>query len=206
MAVGALAVLHDLVEIALQRVRQFVDLGAQLCRRACTPLSASCNSSISSAESAEKLLTKLSGFLISCAMPAVSWPSEASFSRLDQAVLRGAQILQRFRQFARARLNALEQPHVLDRDRRLVGEGRDQLDLLVGEWPHFRARQGQDADRDALAQHRDAENRAEIAQSLRLDQRIFRIGLYVGDMNHPAFEQRAPGRRASFGSIGISLT
>ena len=27
-----------------------------------------------------KLLTKLSGFLISCAMPAVSWPSEASFS------------------------------------------------------------------------------------------------------------------------------
>src|SRR5258707_490351 len=31
-------------------------------------------------ETAEKLLTKLSGFLISCAMPAVSWPSEASFS------------------------------------------------------------------------------------------------------------------------------
>ena len=27
----------------------------------------------------EKLLTKLSGFLISCAMPAVSWPSEAIF-------------------------------------------------------------------------------------------------------------------------------
>jgi len=31
-------------------------------------------------DSAEKLLTKLSGFLISCAIPAVSWPSEASFS------------------------------------------------------------------------------------------------------------------------------
>ena len=34
----------------------------------------------SSRDSAEKLLMKLSGFLISWAMPAVSWPSEASFS------------------------------------------------------------------------------------------------------------------------------
>ena len=40
----------------------------------------SCNSSISSAETPEKLLTKLSGFLISCAMPAVNCPSDASFS------------------------------------------------------------------------------------------------------------------------------
>ena len=43
---------------------------------------------------------------------------------LDQAVLRGAQVLQRLRQFARAGLNAFEQAHVLDRNRRLVGEGR----------------------------------------------------------------------------------
>ena len=35
---------------------------------------------MSSTETAEKLLTKLSGFLISWAIPAVSWPSEASFS------------------------------------------------------------------------------------------------------------------------------
>jgi hypothetical protein len=41
---------------------------------------ASCNSSINSAETPEKLLTKLRGFLISCAMPAVNWPSDASFS------------------------------------------------------------------------------------------------------------------------------
>ena len=46
----------------------------------CMPFRASCNSSMSSAETAEKLLTKLSGFLISWAMPAVSWPREASFS------------------------------------------------------------------------------------------------------------------------------
>ena len=41
---------------------------------------ASCSSSSRSTDRSEKLLTKLSGFLISCAMPAVSWPSEAIFS------------------------------------------------------------------------------------------------------------------------------
>ena len=30
--------------------------------------------------------------------------------------------------------SALEQPHVLDGDHCLVGEGGDQLDLLFGEW------------------------------------------------------------------------
>ena len=42
-------------------------------------------------------------------------------------------LLQRLGQLARARLHLVEQPHVLDRDHRLVGEGGHQLDLLVGE-------------------------------------------------------------------------
>ena len=33
-------------------------------------------------------------------------------------------------------LNLFEQPHVLDRDHRLIGEGLDQLDLLVGKRPY----------------------------------------------------------------------
>ena len=45
-------------------------------------------------------------------------------------------LLQCLGELARALLHLVEQPHVLDRDHRLVGEGRDQLDLLVGEWPH----------------------------------------------------------------------
>src|SRR5512139_1868689 len=63
--IGALAMLHDLVEIALKHIGNLADLSSQLaiaCR----------SSSISSTDTAEKLLTKLSGFLISCAMPAVS--------------------------------------------------------------------------------------------------------------------------------------
>ena len=33
-------------------------------------------------------------------------------------------------------LHLVEQPHVLDRDHRLVGKGGDQFDLLVSERPH----------------------------------------------------------------------
>ena len=44
--------------------------------------SASRNSSMSSTLTAEKLLTKFSGFLISCAMPAVSCPEPGELFRL----------------------------------------------------------------------------------------------------------------------------
>src|SRR6516162_1493886 len=97
------------------------------------PLRASCNSSISSTDTPEKLLTKLSGFLISWAIPAVNWPSEASFcvwTSRSCAVLKSCQL-------ARALLFSLEQTHVLDRDRRLIRVRGDQLDLFVSEWLHF---------------------------------------------------------------------
>ena len=48
--------------------------------------------------------------------------------------LRGCRLLlQQFGEFARALLLGFEQADVLDRDHRLVGEGLDQLDLLVCE-------------------------------------------------------------------------
>src|SRR5262249_25773000 len=43
-------------------------------------------------------------------------------------------------------LDFVEQPHVLDRDRRLVSESRYQVDLLVGERTHLGTRQCQNAD------------------------------------------------------------
>ena len=69
--IGAFAVLHDFVEVALQRIGNLADLCSQLAVEV-RPVNACRNSSMSSTETAEKLLTKLSGFLISCAMPAVS--------------------------------------------------------------------------------------------------------------------------------------
>ena len=54
-----------------------------------------------------------------------------------QHIARRGLILERLRQLARARLHLLEQPRVLDGDHGLVGEGLQQLDLLVGERLHF---------------------------------------------------------------------
>ena len=48
-------------------------------------------------------------------------------------------MLQGLTQFLVAFLQFLEQPHVLDGDHCLVGEGFKKLNLLVREWTHFLA-------------------------------------------------------------------
>ena len=64
-------------------------------------------------------------------------------------------LLQGFAEFAGAFLLRLEQPHVLDRDGRLVGEGGGKLDLLVGERAHLGASYDNDANGLACADKRD---------------------------------------------------
>ena len=56
-------------------------------------------------------------------------------------------ISQRLREIARLGLHLVEQPHILDGDHGLVGEGRDQFDLLVGEGLDRLACQEQHPDR-----------------------------------------------------------
>ena len=147
--VGALAVLHDLFEIALQRVRDLADFPARLIVEVHAAKRFS-NSSISSTETDEKLLTKLSGFLISWAMPAVSWPSEASFSvctRRSCAVRRSSSDLVS----SLRTLSALPRTAARSRLRYgLVGEGSDKRNLLAGEGPHGLAHQNHNADRCCL--------------------------------------------------------
>ena len=88
-------------------------------------------------------------------------------------------------------LDFIEQAHVFDGNRRLIGKGLNQLDLFVGERVHLRARQRQDADRHALAQHRHGEYGAKMTEPLRVGKAIVRVGQHVGDMDEFAFEQRA---------------
>ena len=59
-----------------------------------------------------------------------------------------------------ASLRLVEQAHVLDRDRRLVGERLHQRDLLVGERPRLHAPQRDRADRVAFAHQRHRQDRA----------------------------------------------
>ena len=68
------------------------------------------------------------------------------------------------------------------------------------------ARQSQNADRNALAQHGHAEHGAKAAQSLGFRPRVVRVGQHVGDMNDLAFEQSAPENRPRSGLTGTFLT
>ena len=58
--------------------------------------------------------------------------SPGELEMMPEDLRRRRLLLQRLGQLACARLHLVEQPHVLDRDHRLVGEGLDQLDLLFG--------------------------------------------------------------------------
>ena len=119
------------------------------------------------------------------------------FLGLDQAVLRSAQFFQRARKLSRAGPKLLEQPYVLDGDRRLVGKGSDQFDLLVGERPHLGAGQREYADRHTIAHHRHAQHGAEFTDPLRLGESIVGIRHYVRNMDDDPLEQGASDRVAA---------
>jgi hypothetical protein len=88
-------------------------------------------------------------------------------------------------------LHVVEQPHVLDGDHRLVGEGRHQGDLTFGERFDDAARQHQDADGNALAQHRHAEDGSRLAELRQFGQREFGIGRDIRNLDRRASEHDA---------------
>jgi hypothetical protein len=71
---------------------------------------------------------------------------------LNQAILRGAQVVEGSREFFRSSLNFVEQADVLDGDHGLVRKGRDQFNLLVSKRPHGSAHQYECSARIAFAQ------------------------------------------------------
>ena len=93
-------------------------------------------------------------------------------------------LLERLGQLRSPRLDLVEQPHVLDRDHRLVGEGGDELDLLVGERLDDQARDQQDADRRALVSEAGTPSMVRYAAPLLgLARRIFGIGEHIRDVD-----------------------
>src|SRR5215813_4974088 len=69
-----------------------------------------------------------------------------------------SQLFNRACELARARLHLVEQPHVLDRDRRLACESCQQCNLLVREWPHLGATNHENANGLVLPQQGSGEN------------------------------------------------
>src|SRR6516164_10964986 len=93
-------------------------------------------------------------------------------------------------------LNFIEQSHVLDGYARLVGEGRHQVDLLVGEGANDLAHQDDSANRMVFAQERYAEDCAKPDLLLHFPISIFRISQDIGDLDRFAFEYRSPDNAA----------
>src|SRR6516164_7294637 len=67
-------------------------------------------------------------------------------------------VLACFGKLAALVLDLVEQPYILDRNRRLVGESLDQRDLLVGEWLDLRLEERDDAFWNSFAEHRDSKH------------------------------------------------
>src|SRR5215470_9522371 len=67
------------------------------------------------------------------------------------------QLAHRLRQLARAGLQFLKQPHVLDGDDRLASESFEQSNVSVRKWTHFHASEVDSANRRSLSDHRRAE-------------------------------------------------
>ena len=108
----------------------------------------------------------------------------------------GGLLLQRLLQVIGARLNLVEQPHVLDGDQRLIRKGRNQIDLPFVERLHDASRQNNDADRNAIAQQRDAQHRA-IAPVTRHAQSVIAVRPYIQNVNRPALQRDATHHRAA---------
>ena len=108
-------------------------------------------------------------------------------------------LLQRFLEVARLRLHLVEQARVLDRDDGLVGEGLDELDLLVVERAEPRCasrRARRSARRRASSECRD---RCGVRRLSAFARPVFGVGLDVLHVNGSAFQHSPPADRAPLG-------
>ena len=106
-------------------------------------------------------------------------------------------LLQRFGQVAVARLQLVEQPRVLDRDHRLVGEGLEHGDLSFGEHRRFGASDGDRSNRAAVAEHRHGKDAAKPGRLSQALQAIFGILANIRNVDDGSGENGAGGRTAA---------
>jgi hypothetical protein len=102
----------------------------------------------------------------------------------------GGLLLQRFGKLARACLLGLKQPHVLDRDRGLVGKGLQQVNVPLGEATGLTSGNDDCSNWSVITEHRDREN-ASPPTSNRDFARVLRISRHVLDLRDRAREDRS---------------
>ena len=116
----------------------------------------------------------------------------------------GGLLLQGLGHLPVARLELLEQPRVLDGDRRLVGKGLQERDLPIGERPHLEPVGEEHTEQLAGAEHGDGEDGPE---RLHLSRAIRVLGVVLGvvDVDAAPLESRARRRATPSRGDGILL-
>ena len=158
--IGALAVLHHLVEIALQAcsISSSISL-ARRCRRSrrsqrlaqlVDQLDRERREIVDEVQRVLDLVRDAGGQLA----------ERGELLGLDQTVLRGSELLERFRQFPGAGLDVLEQARVLDREHGLSGEGLEEVDRRARKRARLLAADHQRADDPAGSQQWNDQERA----------------------------------------------
>src|SRR5262249_40828506 len=87
---------------------------------------------------------------------------------------------------------------------RLVGEGSDELNLLVSEWAHRISSQRDGPNRHSFPQEWDSKKRAKAARLQGSRIRVFRIDQNVGNMDDFAIKQDTPRHRCSVDSSWVT--
>src|SRR4029453_19305081 len=96
-----------------------------------------------------------------------------------------------------AYLHFLEQAHVLDRDRRLVGEGVEQGHLPIGERAHISAPDDNRPGRFAHTEQRSGQDRT-VTEALGADTALavlVGLGLHIRDVDRASVKDGSPGWR-----------
>jgi hypothetical protein len=112
-------------------------------------------------------------------------------------------LLQRSGQLAGARLLGIEQPRVLDGDRRLVGEGLQEIDLFFREQPCLSAGDCDRPDRNALAQDGHAYCTAIPGDGSHITKPVLQIRFDIGDLRDAPLKYRASRHAFATGQRGI---
>jgi hypothetical protein len=97
-------------------------------------------------------------------------------------------------------LYRVQEPRIRERDRRLVGERRDEADRVVAERPRSSARHRHDADQVFTDEDRHTEHRAIRAEPLTRPV-VLRIGDDVRNVDELARQRDATGQRVAPRSV-----
>ncbi len=120
-----------------------------------------------------------------------------------QDLARGRLLLERFCQIAVARLQLLEQPHVLDGDQRLIGERAKQLDLSLAELAWLTPTDGDRADGASFVKHGHGQRRAKTTRHRCLRDTVLLVDQDIRDMGDRAVTNRPRRCRCTASTHGV---